>query len=99
MQLAHAETLTVRTENDTDGYRVVYTVNAAGEKHGVEYTYYPGGSEYSSICHYINGVLGGPILWFNRDGTIPQIMQMTAPHGSKPTLDEVRTYTVTEDTD
>ena len=97
MSLTHAETLHVVSVTEPDGYQLIYTVNAAGQKHGVEYSYFPGTTNYSMISHYIRGEPSGPTLYFNRDDTIGHILHITAPVGEKPTLDEVRTYTVMQD--
>lgn len=97
MSLTHAEPLQVVSVTEPDGYHLIYTVNAANQKHGVEYSYFPGTTHYSMISHYIHGEPSGPTLYFNRDGTIGHILHITAPVGEKPTLDEVRTYTVMQD--
>jgi hypothetical protein len=110
MSLTHAETLHVVSVTEPDGYQLIYTVNAAGQKHGVEYSYFPGTAplsgnaspergttNYSMISHYVCGEPSGPTLYFNRDGTIGHILHITALVGEKPTLDEVRTYTVMQD--
>jgi len=97
MSLTPTETLQVVSVIEPDGYQLIYTINAAGQKHGVEYLYFPGTTNYSMISHYIHGEPSGPTLYFNRDGTIGHILHITAPLGETPTLDEVRTYTVTQD--
>lgn len=76
---------------------MICTKNAAGQKHGVEYTYYPNSRTYFSISHYMNGEPSAPTLYFKRDGTAEYIVQITAPIGETPSLDELRTYTVLED--
>jgi antitoxin component YwqK of YwqJK toxin-antitoxin module len=97
MQFTHAMSLQVVVTEDTYGYIEQYTINSAGQKHGVEYVYYPDSTDYCRISHYKNGEPSGPSMYFDRSGVITQIAHIVSPWGQNPTVDEVRTYTVVLD--
>ncbi len=92
MQLQHGEMLHVVTIYEPNNYKQVYTVDTNGEKHGVEYVYYPNSPLYFSISHYIHGDISGPTLYFCPDGSIDHMIDIGTPRIAHPKLDDFITY-------
>lgn len=97
MQLQTDESLRVVITLEPDNYKHIYTVNADGEKHGVEYAYFPNSNLYFSISHYFHGRISAPILYFRPDGSIDHIIDYGAPRVMHPTLDDFTAYSAVKE--
>lgn len=92
MQLQTDEVLRVVTTYQENTYKTIYTVDVDGQKHGVEYVYFPHSNLYFSISHYFHGKISAPVMFFRADGSIDHMIDIGAQRVERPTLDDLVAY-------